>query len=42
SNPSGRMGSADEVAAACVWLVSGQASWVNGQSLVVDGGQLFH
>ncbi|MEM8498154.1 MAG: SDR family NAD(P)-dependent oxidoreductase [Pseudomonadota bacterium] len=42
SNPAGRMGSADEVAAACVWLVSNQASWVNGQSLVVDGGQLFH
>ncbi len=42
SSPAGRLGTAEEVAAACVWLVSDQATWVNGQSIVVDGGQLFH
>lgn len=40
--PQGRMGKAEEIAAAAVMLCSAQASWVNGQALVVDGGQLFH
>lgn len=35
----GRMGSVDEVAAACVFLVSPAASFVTGAMLVVDGGR---
>ena len=40
SIPCGRMGTADEIAAAAVWLCSAQASYVNGHSMVVDGGTL--
>jgi NAD(P)-dependent dehydrogenase (short-subunit alcohol dehydrogenase family) len=36
----GRMGTADELAAAAVWLCSDQASFVNGSSMFVDGGHL--
>jgi NAD(P)-dependent dehydrogenase (short-subunit alcohol dehydrogenase family) len=36
--PSGRMGTPQEVADAVVWLCSDAASYVNGHSLVVDGG----
>jgi len=36
----GRMGTADELAAAAVWMCSDQASFVNGLSMIVDGGQL--
>jgi NAD(P)-dependent dehydrogenase (short-subunit alcohol dehydrogenase family) len=36
--PLGRWGEADDVAAACLWLISDEASWVTGQSLAVDGG----
>lgn len=36
--PMGRIGNADEVAAACLFLVSPAASFITGECLVVDGG----
>ena len=36
--PMGRMGTADEIAAAVLWLCSDQASFVTGHPLVIDGG----
>jgi NAD(P)-dependent dehydrogenase (short-subunit alcohol dehydrogenase family) len=39
-NPTGRLGTPDEVAAAVVWLCSDAASFVTGHTLVVDGGFL--
>ena len=36
--PAGRPGTADEVADVCLFLASDAASYVNGTSLVVDGG----
>lgn len=39
-HPIGRLGMPDEVAAAVVWLSSGQASFVTGACLPVDGGYL--
>jgi 3-oxoacyl-[acyl-carrier protein] reductase len=36
--PAGRLGTAEEVAAAAVFLCSAAASYVTGQSLLVDGG----
>jgi len=38
--PFGRMGRPEEVAEAVLFLASSRASWITGQSLVVDGGQL--
>ena len=38
AHPSGRLGSADEVANVAVFICSGAASWVNGENVVVDGG----
>ena len=37
-NPMRRLGQPDEVAAAIVWLLSDEASFVNGHTLSVDGG----
>jgi 3-oxoacyl-[acyl-carrier protein] reductase len=38
SIPAGRMGTADEIAAAAVYLASAEASYVTGQTLHVNGG----
>lgn len=38
ANPSGRLGTPEEVADAVVWLCSDHASFVNGACLSVDGG----
>jgi NAD(P)-dependent dehydrogenase (short-subunit alcohol dehydrogenase family) len=40
TQPIGRSGAPEEIAAAALWLCSGQASFVVGHSLVVDGGML--
>jgi len=37
--PSGRMGTAEEVANAVVFLGSSRASWITGACLTIDGGQ---
>ena len=37
-HPLGRIGEADDVAAAAAYLVSDDAAWVTGQVLGVDGG----
>lgn len=36
--PLGRLGEADEVAAAICWLCGQEASYITGQAIVVDGG----
>jgi len=37
--PMGRVGEAEEIAEACVWLLSDRSSYVNAACLQVDGGQ---
>jgi len=36
----GRIGEPADVAAAVAFLVSDQASWITGEMMVIDGGQL--
>jgi len=38
--PMGRMGKAEEIADAVLWLCSQASSYVTGQSISVDGGLL--
>ncbi len=42
SVPLGRYGTADEVAAAIVFLCTDAASYINGATITVDGGQGGH
>lgn len=39
-NPSGRLGTPEEVAEAVIWLCSDRSSFVTGQTLTIDGGFL--
>jgi NAD(P)-dependent dehydrogenase (short-subunit alcohol dehydrogenase family) len=36
--PVGRVGTGDDIAAACLYLVSPEASYVTGQTVSVNGG----
>ena len=36
-----RMGQPEDMVGACLFLLSDEASWVTGQILAVDGGQVF-
>jgi len=38
--PMGRVGEADEVAEAVVWLCSDRASYITGHVLPIDGGMM--
>ena len=40
STPLKRLGQASEIADCCVFLSSTKASWIQGQSIVVDGGMI--
>jgi len=39
--PMKRVGTAEEIANAIVWLMSDDASWMTGQLLAVNGGTNF-
>jgi NAD(P)-dependent dehydrogenase (short-subunit alcohol dehydrogenase family) len=38
AHPLGRLGVPDDIAAAALFLVSDAASWMTGETVVVDGG----
>ena len=38
--PVGRLGTPEDVAAACVWLASDEGSWVTGKTITLDGGSI--
>jgi 3-oxoacyl-[acyl-carrier protein] reductase len=38
NTPLGRIGTTDDIAAACLFLCSDEASWITGDTLFVDGG----
>ena len=38
TQPVGRMGRPEEIAAAALYLVSDEAAFVTGEALVIDGG----
>jgi NAD(P)-dependent dehydrogenase (short-subunit alcohol dehydrogenase family) len=38
--PVGRTGTPEDVAGACVWLVSDEAGWVTGQTIELNGGSI--
>jgi len=40
-SPLGRMGQPEDLAGACYFLCSGEASWITGATLIVDGGTTF-
>lgn len=40
--PLGRLGTAEDVADACLFLLSDAARWITGATLTVDGGMLTH
>jgi 3-oxoacyl-[acyl-carrier protein] reductase len=42
SIPWGRLGTPEEIASVALFLVSDMASWVTGQTITVDGGQLLN
>ncbi len=40
-SPLNRMGQPEDIAGACLFLCSDKASWITGQTLIVDGGTSF-
>jgi 3-oxoacyl-[acyl-carrier protein] reductase len=38
ANPAGRFGQPEEFGEACAFLCSGQAGYITGQNLLIDGG----